>query len=75
MGKPNIRFGDILTFTDEWYRHGDIENPPPKADRPRFVATGKISEEVRGEYLICVVKENRVCTQKYHYTFLEKVAH
>jgi hypothetical protein len=67
--KPNVKFGDILKFSEEWFRashEGDF------ARDIRFVATGRIKEEVEGEYLIAVVKKGTAYVQTYHYTFLEK---
>lgn len=69
--KPDIKFGDILTYTEKWYKAIGEEKP----EKPiLFVATGKITEEMPEHYLIYVVRENRSYAQTYHYSFLEKVA-
>ena len=67
--KPDIKFGDILTYTEEWYKACNDRKPSKPV---LFVATGKITEPMTGEYLVYVVRENRSYTQTYHYSFLEK---
>ena len=68
--KPDIKFGDIVTFTDGWYDRSQNKKP----DKPvLFVATGNIKEELKGEYLICVVRKNRAYSQIYHHSFLKKI--
>ena len=62
--KPNIKFGDILKFSDEWYRVSGRQ-----FNNKRFVATGKISGEAP-DWLIHVVAENKSYAQSYHHTFL-----
>ena len=67
--KPAIKFGDILTYTEEWYKaRGDRKPEKPIL----FVATGKIKEEMPGHYLIYVAGENKSYAQSYHCSFLEK---
>jgi len=67
--EPVIKFGDILTFSEGWYRVSGQKKP---AKPVLFVATGKIKEEVPGHYIIYVVRENKSYTQSYHYSFLKK---
>ena len=67
--KPAIKFGDILTYSEEWYRASGNKKP----EKPvLFAATGKIKEEMPGHYCIYVVRENKSYAQSYHYSFLKK---
>lgn len=68
--KPAIKFGDILTYSEKWYKASGAKKP----EKPiLFVATGKIKEEMPEHYIIYAVRENRSYAQRYHYSFLKKV--
>lgn len=69
--KPAIKFGDILTFTEEWWENSGKKKP---AKPVLFVATGKIIEQMKDDYVICVVEENKRYVYSYHSSFLKKVA-
>jgi len=62
-----IQFGDILVFSEEWYR---VSGRKPNSKR--FVASGRITEPVSGHYLVAVMPEGRGYTQTYHISFLAK---
>ncbi len=62
--KPNIKFGDILEFSDEWYAASG-EKPKKK----RFVATGKIGGE-EPDWLVYVAGEGKSYIHSFHHTFL-----
>jgi len=67
MNKPNIKFGDILKLSDEWFeKSGNNENHR----KYRFMATGSITEEPKGHYIIHVVREGTSYVQTYHCSFL-----
>ena len=69
--KPRIKFGDVLIFSEEWYKYSDTE-PLPKP--VKFLATGKIKEEPVGHYILYVVKENSSYIQHYYHGFLKQVS-
>ena len=47
--ESNIKFGDILKFSDEWFRASGANG---KKGKTRFVATGRITGEegLHGRY-------------------------
>lgn len=65
--KPHIKFGDILKYSDEWYRASGM-----KPNNRRFVATGKIGG-TEPDWLIYVAGKDKAYIQCYHHTFLTKV--
>ena len=65
--KPQVKFGDILKYSDEWYLASGN-----KPNEKRFVATGKISG-VEPDLLIYVAGKDKSYVQCYHHTFLTKV--
>ena len=68
--EPNIKFGDILTYSDEWYKVCGSSKP----EKPvLFVATGKVKEQAPYDYVLYVVRENKSYVQSYHCSFLEKL--
>ncbi len=69
MNTPKIKFGDILTFSDEWYRATQREKPKKAV---LFVASGKITEQAPGDYLIYVAEKNKSYTRVFHSSFLKE---
>ncbi len=65
----SIKFGVILTYSDEWYRRSFKEKPDKT---PLFLATGKVKEHPTGHYLISVIREGTQYAQTYHISFLAK---
>jgi len=68
MAKPNIKFGDILKYSDEWYQVSLKQR-----NKWRFLATGRITGK-SPDWLIDVVREGTSYMQRYHHTFLTKEA-
>jgi len=64
----DIKFGDILTYTDKWFK---VNGTKPTEKPVRFVATGKITVNLKGEYVIYVVKEDTGYVSSFHHSLLK----
>lgn len=61
-----IKFGDILTFTREWYNASGKKEPNIPV---KLIATGRVTGK-EPDCIISVIKEKTSYAQQYHHTFL-----
>jgi len=64
--KPDIKFGDALIYSEDWL----ARNPGERRPNSKFIATGRITEQPKGWYIIHVVREGTSYVLHYHESFL-----